>query len=894
MKIDAALPVKPDPRVHFPSIVLLGTPAPLPRPKEPLMAQSAPSGVITLVFTDIQGSTALWEKMGDAFRPVLDRHNDLIRELIDQWDGYEVKAQGDSFMIAFDRGTNAVQCCMEVQRTLAEEPWPEEVGELLVRIGMHTGEPFLGYDPSGRPDYFGPMVNRAARVSAAGHGGQTLISSSTRDVIEGVLSSDLQLLDLGTHRLRGLEEPEHLYQVIHPDLQEREFPRLKTLDEVRTNLKTSLSAFVGREQELAELRRLVNKPETRLVTLLGFGGMGKTRTALQLAEHCIHDFADGVWWVEAEEARDLNGLIERTAYALNVHLQPQPSVKEQLWNYLRDRELLLFLDNAEQIKDAARGVNELLGVASKVRCVVTSRRALELQLERVVEIRPLPPAEAEALFMERARIRQDDFTMTPENAGDIKELCRRLEGVPLAIELAAVRIVGMTPREMLQRLDARFRLLQTRAPELPDRQRALRGTMDYSYDMLGEEERALFGQVSVFAGGFSMDDAEEVCDVFDVFEGVMELRRDSLLRTETDPATQQTRYLMLESLRDYAAEKLQESAGAGDVSRRHAEYFLKFGEKRAARMRTRDELKVLDELGVALDNLRAALDWARENEEGEMCARLSLVLYQVLYRRGFWQEARECLELGIEALTASGEPKPALEAAVEQYLAVIALDTGDQRAARDSAEASLKLRRELNDAPGTAEALNLLGLLAMDAGDLDQAQTLLDEALGLLGHRDHWRRGVILHNLARLASRRGDAETSGRLYEDALRHRRGAGDARGEAETLGNLGVIAHIAGDFEQARRMYLEGLTLHRRLRERHGTAIMLNNLAELAELDADKTNAIVLYVQAERLFRELQSAHVAFPAESLQRIAAELGDAQWNEVRAAADRRSWEELV
>lgn len=858
------------------------------------MTERAPAGVITLVFTDIQGSSALWEKLGESFRPVLDRHNSLLRDLIDRCDGYEVKTQGDSFMVAFSRAEDALRWAVEVQKSLSREPWPDTVGDLRVRIGMHTGEPLLGHDPAGRADYFGPVVNRAARVSSAGHGGQTLISSATREVVQ-TLELPVELRDLGRHRLRGLDQPEELYQVDIGELPSREFPPLKTLETVRTNLPAQPATFVGRQEELSELRRLLKRESTRLVTLVGFGGMGKTRTAMQLAELSIDEHEDGVWWVELDQTRSGSRIFDRIAYDLRLHLLPQPSVKEQVLAYLHPRKLVLFLDNAEQIPDAASAIHEILNEAPGVRCVVTSRKALELPVEILVEIGPLPQAEAERLFVERARTRQTDFRATAENAQDIAELCLGLEGVPLAIELAASRIVGMTPREILSRLDARFRVLQTRAPDLPARQRALRGAIDWSYELLSEDDQPLFAELSVFAGGFTMEDAEAVSEAFDVFEGVMELRRHSLLRAETQAATQRTRYSMLDSVREYAAEKLEESPGQAEaLKRRHSAYFLRFAEERAARMRTCDEPAALDDLGTALDNIRAAVRWARDAGEGLTCARLTLAFFHLLYCRGFWDQAQHLLETGLEALgTASGDTRH-LRADIERSLASVFVDTGNLERARELAQANLSRHRELGDTAGTADALSLLGLIAFHQGRYEECLEHLKGALELVGAGNNSLRGIVLHNLALLASKQGQCDEAQRLYEEALDFRRRAGHLRGEAETLGNLGVLAHLAGNLEEARLRYQESIALHKRLGDRHGAAIILNNLGELCEAQGDLEAAALFFFHAERIFRDLQSPHVRTTSDFLEGLARRMPPEQWEQVRDRAARSNWQELV
>lgn len=861
-----------------------------------------PTGIVTLVFTDIEGSSDLWEQHRGAFHASLEEHNRLMREAAARWNGVEVKTVGDAFLLAFAKPSDAVQWAVDAQQSLAQHEWPPDIGAIRVRIGMHTGDPILGQHPNGVWDYFGPPVNRAARVEAAGHGGQTLVSNSARELAQPELPPDIAFLDLGVHRLKGVGE-ERLWQVLHPHLP-GEFPPLKTLSPERHNLPLPPTPFIGREEQIEEWRGLLLEPTTRLLTLVGFGGMGKTRSALQLAELCADAFAQGVRWVEAEEDRTGDAMIERIAYQLRLHLEPPQSAKEQLLNYLRQQELLLVLDNTEQIPDAAQAVNALLRAAPNVKCLVTSRRPLELQVERLASVQPLPTSEAETLFVERARARRADFTVTEESAADVAQLCRRLEGVPLAIELAASRITGMTPREILNRLGDRLRVLQTRAPDLPPRQRALRGAIDWSYELLTEEDKELFAQIAVFAGGFKMEDAEAICEAFDVFEGVSELGRHSLLRTETDSATQQTRYVMLESVRDYAAEKLQGFTETGrQVRQRHAEHYLRFAEDRIKLMRTRNETQALDELGVEVDNLRAAMAWAKQlavshgsDVGAELCARLALALHQLLYHAGFWTEALQCLNAGWEATEAVAAEAPVsrrgLQAAIGRDLAGLALDMGNLAEARVQAEASLSRYRELRDQRGTAEALNVLGLVATEEGDTEGAQQCFEEVSRL--RADPHGQAIALHNLARLASRRGEVAEARRLYGEALVHRRASGDVRGEATTSGNLGALEHNAGNHSEARSLYHEALGIYRALRDLHGIAVMLNNLGELGEARDDVASAIALYVHAQRIFGDLRSAHERIPAEHLQRLAGQLGQERFDELRQGAEQTTWEEVV
>jgi predicted ATPase/class 3 adenylate cyclase len=850
-----------------------------------------PGGIVTLVFTDIQGSSDLWEQHRAAFKPVLDEHNRLVREAAARWNGYEVKTEGDAFFLVFSRASDGVRFGVDAQRALTAYPWKTVLpglGVLRVRMGLHTGEPLLARHPNGVPDYYGPAVNRAARVGAAGCGGQVILSESTRALAGPELPPAITFLDLGEHRLKGVGA-ERLWQVCHPELPQQ-FPPLKTLDRIRHNLPLPPTPFIGREEEVYRWVTLLRAPDTRLLSLTGFGGLGKTRAALHLAELCVDEFRDGVWWVEVEEALNGDGMIQRIAYHLRVHVEPQPSVREQLWSFLREREMLLILDNTEQIPDAGNVLNELLAAAPGVRLLVTTRRALELRWERVAEVPPLPAPDAESLFLERARSRQPGFETTEDNREDVAELCRRLEGVPLAIELAATRVAAMTPREILQRLDDCFRLLQTRAPDLPPRQRALRGAIDWSHELLTEEDRELFAELSVFAGGFTMQSAEAVSQSYDVFEGISELRRHSLLRAETVATTQQTRFSMLEAVRQYAAEKLQNE----QVRERHAGYFLCFAEERAERMRSPEEGHALDEMALEFDNLRAALLWAGQAERRELTARLGLAFYPLIHRRGFWAEAKRCLEMSLNAAQGLGAQGRSLEGSLRHCLASILHDMGDYEHAAKEGGTALRIRTDTGESRTAAETLNLLGLIAMDSGDAERSERHLEAARRLLPPEDHSRLALVLHNLARHQMGRGGTAAAKSLYEEALHHRRAAGDLRGEAETLSNLGVLAQDQGEMETAQRLYLESLRLSRALRDRHAIAILLNNLGELAEAAGDLEVAVPLLHHAERVFRDMGSAYIRVPQESLQRVAAAAGTERCAELQKAGNLMEWEQLV
>jgi len=683
--------------------------------------------------------------------------------------------------------------------------------------------------------------------------------------------------------------------------QQRPPPIMAPSARPRHNLPSPPTPFIGREQEIAQWRELLLRPDVQLVTLLGFGGMGKSRSALRIAELCLHEFRDGAWWIELEEARDPQTMRERLAGQLEIQPDAKASLTEQLHAFLRERKLLLVLDNVEQIEDSGRVVNELLKAAANLKCLATSRRPLELRAEHAVEVHPLPATDAERLFVEYARAHRSEFEVTPENATDIGQLCRQLEAVPLALELAAARATSMSPREILNHLDQRFKLLQTRSPDLPARQRALHGAIDWSYDLLSDDDKSLFAQLSVFAGGFTLAEAEAVCETFDLFDGVESLRRQSLLLTRTDSGTQTTRFDMLVSLQQYAEEKLQACAEGGVAQqRKHAAHFLSRTESCLAQLDTADELRALDEIISALDNVRIALERSVRFGAADQVARLGLAMGTILGRLGRWSEAERVLSTGWEAAQRMGDAARSAQARLAQALAMLALDTGNDDEARARCEVSLALHRELVDREAEADDLNLLGLLTLQAGQPEEAQSTFEAALQLRAEGDPATRARYEQNLGLVALRRGDWSAARRHWQNALAAFRRAGDQRRTASALGDLGALAQVEGNLALARDSYLESLALHRRMRDRFGIAVMLNNLGELAEAaepagSEEAVNmALTLFVHAERLFIDLPSPLVSYPAESLRRLAERLGAERFDAIRADAESTPWEQVV
>ncbi|GEM_PF-1620822 len=641
------------------------------------------------------------------------------------------------------------------------------------------------------------------------------------------------------------------------------------------------TALFGRDDEVEDVLGLL-EAQTRLLTLTGFGGVGKTRVALEVARQAAPQYPGGVWWMDLSEVRTEDAMFQHIGLGLDLRLTPPPPAREQILGYLRDRQkTLLVLDNVEQIAGVENALRDLLAAAPSLTLMITSRRTMGLRSETVREIRPLHPHEALDLFVERARAVRDDFELTDDNREDVETLVTSLEGVPLAVELAAARVVGMTPRQMVTRLSERFRLLQTRAPDLPERQRALRAAIDWSYALLTEEDRSLFAQISVFASGkegFRLEDVEAVCDVFDPFEGILTLRNHSLLVADTDEETQENRYRLLESLRAYACDKLATDFPQLDrqARERHARYYLQFAESRLALLRTAREAEALDQMEGALDNLRTAMEWAASvgAEVSDLHARLALSLGILFQRWGFQAQAVEPIEAGLAAArpAASATPQILLRLLCER--AGLHLDLKEPDQARQRAAEALALAKDLGDTVGEAGAENLLGQADMNTGDYAGAREHYLRALQLHSDRRDQALAAIVHNnlgLVELQDPAGDRQKAREHLEEALRIRQAGHDERGLATVVNNLGHLAFEEQDWARAEQAFLEAARYESDVHHTFGVARALNNLAESVEARGQVSPAVPLYAAAEMLFRDVKHANAEYSGGRLV-VAAE----------------------
>ena len=599
------------------------------RPPSGAAATELPSGVVTFLMTDLEGSTRLWDEHPAAMRDALARHDELLRGAIEARDGQVLKATGDGVVAIFGRAGDALDAAVAAQRVLAAEPW-DTTGPLRVRMGLHTGEAQRRGD-----DYFGPVLNRAARIMSAGHGGQILCSAATSALVPDALPEGVGLQDLGEHQLRDLDRPETIFQVTHSDLV-ASFASLRGIDQRAGRLPTPASSFVGRAREAAQVARSLE--EARVVTLTGVGGVGKTRLALHVAREVANRFRDDVWWCELAPVRDHAGVADAVATLFSVTAGEHQTVEDALIDALRHKQPLLVLDNCEHLLEpSARLVETLQRSAPDLVVLATSREGLGVDGEQIVAVPSLtaPPEEASLdaigstdavrLFVDRAAAVHSDFELGEENAAAVAKVCRRLDGVPLALELAAARVAAMTPAELAERLDRRFQMLAGGRRGAVERHQTLRAAIDWSYDLLDEPEQRLLARLAVFSGGFTGEAAETICggDGIDrdlVFEHLANLVSRSLVVAEEHGA--QTRYRLLETIRQYGEERLEENRETDALQARHAEHFTAYAEECFGHLHGPDHVRWAGRLDQEHDNLLTAWNFAIDTNDVDLAFRI--------------------------------------------------------------------------------------------------------------------------------------------------------------------------------------------------------------------------------------------------------------------------------
>jgi predicted ATPase/class 3 adenylate cyclase len=878
-----------------------------------------PIGTITFLFTDIEGSTRLWEQYPDEMRIALARHDALVREAIEAAGGHVFKTIGDAFCAAFGTARAAITATLATQLALVtlESALPTP---LRVRMALHAGTAELRAN-----DYFGPALNRAARLLAVGHGGQVLLSSAAMSLVSDHLPPQCTLFDLGIHQLKDLHQPENVWQLLHPSLLSQ-FPPLRSLFPSRNNLPLPLTSFIGREHELAAARRLLST--TRLMTLTGSGGIGKTRLALQLAAEVIDEYEDGVWQVELAPFSDPSLIPRAVANVLELREAHGRTLTDIIVEYLETKKLLLLLDNTEHMLPAVTALaNALLRRCPDVKLLITSREVLGVAGEQTYRVpslllpdpASLPPIEefaqyeAVRLFSERARAVAQAFSVSDRNAAALAQICYRLNGIPLAIELAAARIKALPVEQIATRLDDQFRLLTGGNRMALPRQQTLRALIDWSYDLLNSEEQTLLQRLSVFSGGWTLEAAEEVTTgkrearrepqsglglpgkdnssaiptlpAEDVLDLLVSLTDKSLVLFEDEGGV--GRYRLLETVRQYARARLTDSGEIATLHAWHSSYFLKMVEEAGPKLRGSQQLVWLRRIDTEYDNLRAALEWSRA-EQGNPIegVRLAAALGQYWVVRGYFTEGRVWME---RAWSVPDAPLIS-QAMALATCGLIAYWQGDPVRAAELADRALDVARKAQHDWTLGYALAVDGFMHRQH-EPDRTRTCLDEAraiaerigdawlmgevlstLGVtevhhhnvaLGKRyfeaglpyaqaagDRWLLGELLYHLGMAATDARDDAAMRVLFTQSLAIFRELGDKRGAAMQLHALGSVVCRQGELDHARALFTESLALRRKLSNQEGIAASLDGFAFLAMTESDPERAVTLLGSANAI--------------------------------------------
>ena len=818
------------------------------------------TGTVTFLFTDIEGSTRLLQRLGDRYREVVDEHGRILREAIASGGGTEIHTEGDSFFAVFPTPVRALAGAVQAQRDLASHQWPDG-HSVRVRMGLHTGEGVLGGD-----DYIGLDVHVAARIAAAGHGGQILTSEATRALVEHALPDGVSLRDLGRHRLKDIERPEHLYDLIIEGLP-AEFPAIRTVDARPTNLPPQRTSFVGRESELAEVTSLL--AETRLLTLTGPGGTGKTRLALKVAADHLDRFSHGVFFADLSAIVDPALVPSVIAQALQVREEAGRDLLDTLADHLRDRHLLLVLDNSEQVIEARIAVARLLDAAPRLAVLATSRTPFHVSAEREYQVPPLlvpdpgdvadldvvTRSEAVALLTERAAALRPGFRVTDQNASTVAQIAARLDGLPLAIELAASRLKILSPEALLERLDQRLSLLTGGARDLPERQRTLRSTLEWSHDLLEAAEQRLFARLGAFNGGWSLDAAEAVCGPgleLAVLDGLGTLVDHSVVRPG-EPTDGETRFSMLETIREFAVEHLAVSGEGDHLRHRHAGYFRDLAEEAEHHLTREDRVAWLSTLEGEHDNLRAALDWAERTGDVDTGLRTAAAIWRFWLQRGRLSEGRGRLErlLATPGVAARGP----VRARALSALGGIAYWQNDYPPMRAAYEEAVGIARDVGDPRLLASSLLDLSYIPFVEQEPDRSEAILREGLARAEEAgDRVLTAEFLSSIGFLEVVRGDPAAALEPRRTAIEMLRQEGAAWQLGQYLGGQAMIARMVGDLGAAKRDLHEALEMFAQARDSLSISMTLTGLALVANDEGDHERAARLGGAAARIRDEL----------------------------------------
>jgi predicted ATPase/class 3 adenylate cyclase len=820
---------------------------------------------VTFLFSDIEGSTERWERDPGAMAAALARHNELLRNAIETHGGHVFKVMGDAFCAVFATVPDATAAALGAQRALLGEDF-SAVGGIRVRIALHTGH---AHEREG--DYFGPTLNRIARLVSIGHGGQILISGPSAALLQDAVPSESVLRDLGAHRLKDLARPEHVYQLAAPDLLDK-FPPLRSVDSFPNNLPQQLTSFVGRADAVAEIKDLLK--QHRLVTLVGAGGAGKTRCAIQTGAELLDRFGDGVWMVELAPISDPSLVVTTIAAVLGVREVRGEDLLATLVMHLEQRQLLLLLDSCEHLIDETRRIAAaILRACAGVSILTTSREALGIAGEHVFQMPSLEMQAAVELFVDRARAIDAHFELTDENAQFVTEICRRLDGIPFAIELAAARIKLLSPRQLTQKLHERFRLLTAGYKSALPRHQTLRATIDWSYDLLDEHLRALFRKLSVFVGGWTLEAVVPVCadecDEWEALERLSSLVDKSLVVVES--LGDERRYDMLSSIREYARERLADAHESEATATNHAHFYATFVHSLTPLVPDLEDAKWQRLLATELDNVRAAIDWAIFQEHDPQAGLKLLAdlewpeLIVTPHEALRWYEAAVAAE--------SAMPNDLVYARVLRHCVILGWLTGRATAQREQlALRAVEVARRSGDLDEIARALGNLGAIYAIAGRFEETEQRFVEAYASPERLSRLAANAVLRMWAVSNLQSGDLERARRRFSEVARLERPGSEAH--ASALLNLGELEYAAGDVEAARHAARQAKESYASLNSVY-TALVLSNLAAYAMEAGDLDEARVSLREALELQQVAGDGSLAHLTQHHALLGVLLGD-------------------
>ncbi|MGD8402317.1 MAG: adenylate/guanylate cyclase domain-containing protein [Anaerolineales bacterium] len=842
-----------------------------------------PSGTVTFLFTDIESSTKLAQQYPDHMQALLARHNEILDGAIENHDGFLFKTVGDAYCVAFHNSIDALNAALEAQRQLDREAWLP--APIKVRMGIHTGTAKL----EGDSDYSGyATLSLVQRIMSAGHGGQVLISETVHDLLDNGLPEDVHLMDMGERNLKDILQPAHLYQLTAPDLAQ-EFPPLNTLKIINHNLPTNLSSFIGRERELAAIKERFEN--ARLLSLIGPGGTGKTRLSLQMGGEVLSDFKDGVWLVELAPISDPALIIQTIASVFDLRENPGSPLADLVMDYLRSKHLLLILDNCEHLIEAcARLADQLLRNCPDLNILASSREALGINGEAVYRVPSLSLPEqvedtrdavlgweAVQLFVDRASDANPSFQLTDDNASSVAQICLRLDGIPLALELAAARVRVLSVEQIAERLDDRFRLLTGGSRTALPRQQTLRALIDWSYALLTDSEKALFRRLAVFVGGWTLEAAEAVCagDEFESYE-VLDLLTEIVDKSlvQVDESGETIRYKRLETIRQYAREKLLETDEAIDVRDRHLDYYIEYANILEKDYINPYQYDIIDKMRLEYDNIRSALSWAVDNNI-EKAARLlstsatswSFVMIGHISEVRDWCSAVIArLDSLLEETSGSTNGLLKLKARILDRYSQALMNLGNHQASRAAAEESIQLARESKDTQTLIDALGSLGHCALYAGDPEGALEAAKEGIELGESLDADRELIwALDAMTHIYHLKGDDEEVRKNFSRIDEILKKAGIPTDPVYKSGFLIEQAVKHGDMDKAEKYMESILEIMLERRDNYMLATMQSMFAHALRQKGDLDKATFYYRRTIRQWQE--RGHRAAVAHQLE---------------------------